>query len=326
MSAVERGDDRRLMLFSGRAHVPLAEEIAEYLSTSLSDITARDFASGETFTRPNESVRGADAFVVQSFTEPVNEWVMETLILVDSLRRASARRISVVMPYYPYSRQDKMHRGQEPISARLLADLFTAAGADRLMTADLHAAQIQGFFDGPVDHLYALPLLADYVLGKYGDRDLVVVSPDAGRVRSAEDWSNRLGGVDIAFVHKTRNIDIANESEAHRVVGEVAGRVAILIDDMIDTGGSIGKAANLLHAQGAEAVVIAATHGIFSPPADGRLRQANVTELIVTNTLPLQAEKGIDSPTVLSIAPLFAKAIKAVFEGSSVTTLFDGNG
>jgi ribose-phosphate pyrophosphokinase len=269
-------------------------------------------------------VRGTDAFVVQSFTEPINQWVMESLILVDALKRASAKRITVVAPFYPYARQDKKHRGREPISARLIADLFKTAGADRLMAVDLHTAQIQGFFDGPVDHLFAMPLLSEYITRRYGEEDLVVVSPDTGRVRMAEQWADELGGCDIAFVHKTRDLDKANETVANRVVGEVAGRCCLLIDDMIDTGGSITKAADLLFDSGATDVIVTATHGIFSPPAIDRLKNSRVTEVVVTNTLPIRSDQEFDKLTVLSIAPLLGKAIREVFEDGSVTSLFAG--
>jgi ribose-phosphate pyrophosphokinase len=312
------------MLFSGRAYPELADEIAAHIGVTVTDTTARDFANGETFIKSNESVRGSDSFVIQSYTTPINQWVMESLILVDSLKRASAKRITVVAPFYPYARQDKKHRGREPISARLIADLFKTAGADRLMAVDLHTAQIQGFFDGPVDHLFAQPLLAGHVRAKYGDEDIVVVSPDTGRVRAAEQWADELGGLDIAFVHKTRDLDAANEVVANRVVGEVAGKCCLLIDDMIDTGGSITKAADLLFASGATDVVIAATHGIFSAPAIDRLKNSRVREVIVTNTLPIRPEQDFDKLTVLSIAPLLAQAIRAVFDDGSVTSLFAG--
>jgi ribose-phosphate pyrophosphokinase len=324
MSTLQVAGRKSLMLLSGRAFPALADEIAGHIGVTVTDTTARDFANGETFIKSNESVRGSDAFVIQSFTTPINQWMMESLILVDSLKRASAKRITVVAPFYPYARQDKKHRGREPISARLVADLFKTAGANRLMAVDLHTAQIQGFFDGPVDHLFALPLLADYVIDKYGDRDLVVVSPDTGRVRTAEQWADELGGRAIAFVHKTRNIDAANEVVANRVVGDVEGRCCLLIDDMIDTGSSVAKAADLLFASGATDVVVAATHGIFSPPATDLLKNSRITEVVVTNTLPVRAEQQFDKLTVLSIAPLLAKAIRAVFEDGSVTSLFAG--
>ena len=315
---------KSLVLLSGRAYPALADEIAAQLGITVTTTTARDFANGETFIKPDESVRGTDAFVVQSYTAPINQWVMETLILLDALKRASAKRITVVAPFFPYARQDKKHRGREPISARLMADLFKTAGADRIMAIDLHTAQIQGFFDGPVDHLFAQPLLADYVIDKYGTQDLVIVSPDTGRVRMAEQWADALGGREIAFVHKTRSIDAANEVVANRVVGEVDGKVCLLIDDMIDTGGSITKAANLLFDSGATDVIAAATHGIFSSPATDLLKNSRMSEVIVTNTLPVTAEQEFDKLTVLSIAPLLAKAIKEVFEDGSVTSLFAG--
>ncbi|MEO8887884.1 MAG: ribose-phosphate diphosphokinase [Jatrophihabitantaceae bacterium] len=324
MSTLQLPGRKSLMLFSGRAYPALAAEIAEHIGVTVTETTAREFANGETFIKSNESVRGSDAFVIQSFTTPINQWMMESLILVDSLKRASAKRITVVAPFYPYARQDKKHKGREPISARLVADLFKTAGADRVMAVDLHTAQIQGFFDGPVDHLFALPLLTKYVKAKYGDEDLVIVSPDTGRVRVAEQWADELGGLDIAFVHKTRNLDAANQVVANRVVGEVEGRCCLLIDDMIDTGGSISKAADLLYANGATDVVVAATHGIFSPPATDLLKNSRVREVVVTNTLPISPDKAFDKLTVLSIAPLLAQAIKAVFEDGSVTSLFDG--
>jgi ribose-phosphate pyrophosphokinase len=324
MSVISVAGRKSLMLFSGRAYPELADEIAAHIGVTVTDTTARDFANGETFIKSNESVRGSDAFVIQSYTTPINQWVMESLILVDSLKRASAKRITVVAPFYPYARQDKKHRGREPISARLIADLFKTAGADRVMAVDLHTAQIQGFFDGPVDHLFALPLLAKYVKEKYSDEDIVVVSPDTGRVRAAEQWADELGGLDIAFVHKTRDLDAANEVVANRVVGEVAGKCCLLIDDMIDTGGSITKAADLLFESGATDVVVAATHGIFSAPATDRLKNSRIREVIVTNTLPVRPEQDFDKLTVLSIAPLLAQAIRAVFEDGSVTSLFAG--
>ena len=275
--------------------------------------------------RFEESVRGCDAFVVQSHTAPINTWLMEQLIMVDALKRASAKRITVVAPFFPYARQDKKHRGREPISARLVADMFKTAGADRLMTVDLHTAQIQGFFDGPVDHLFALDLLVDHVCSRWGDRDITVVSPDAGRVRVAERWTDKLGGVPLAFIHKTRDPMRPNEVKANRVVGEVEGRVCILVDDMIDTGGTIVKAAETLFDAGAADVIVTATHGVLSGPAVDRLKNSQVSEVIVTNTLPIEPERHFDKLTVLSIAPLLARAIKEVFEDGSVTSLFDGN-
>jgi ribose-phosphate pyrophosphokinase len=312
------------MVFSGRAHPALADAVASDLGTKVVPTQAYDFANGEIYVRYEESVRGCDAFVIQSHTVPINEWIMEHLIMVDALKRASAKRITVVLPFYGYARQDKKHRGREPISARLMADLFRTAGADRLMAVDLHTAQIQGFFDGPVDHLMALPMLADYVIEKYGKKKLAVVSPDAGRIKVAEQWSARLGGAPLAFVHKTRDITRPNESVANRVVGDVAGRMCILVDDMIDTGGTITKAADAIMAEGAAGVIVAATHAILSGPAVDRLRASSAREVIVTDTLPIPLDRQFDKLTILPIAPLISRAIMEVFEDGSVTSLFEG--
>jgi ribose-phosphate pyrophosphokinase len=325
VSGMKKTTEKNLMVFSGRAHPDLAEEVAEQLGTGLTPTSAYEFANSEIYIRYEESVRGCDAFVIQSHTAPINEWIMEHLIMVDALKRASAKRITVVMPFYGYARQDKKHRGREPISARLMADMFKTAGADRLICVDLHTAQIQGFFDGPVDHLMALPILSAYVKERYGHEQLAVVSPDAGRIKVAEQWSNRLGGAPLAFIHKTRDIDRPNESIANRVVGEVKGRICVLVDDMIDTGGTIVKAAEALMSDGAAGVVIAATHAILSDPAVDRLKNCPATEVIVTNTLPIPAERQFDKLTCLSIAPLISRAIREVFEDGSVTSLFDGH-
>ncbi len=325
MSGLKKTTKKNLIVFSGRAHPELAEEVAAQLGTKLVPTSAYEFANSEIYVRYEESVRGCDAFVIQSHTAPVNEWIMEHLIMVDALKRASAKRITVVMPFYGYARQDKKHKGREPISARLMADLFKTAGADRLITVDLHADQIQGFFDGPVDHLMALPILADYVREKYGDQRLAVVSPDAGRIKVAERWSARLGGAPLAFIHKTRREDRPNEVVANRVVGRVDDRICVLVDDMIDTGGTIVAAAEALMADGAAGVVIAATHPLFSGPAVDRLKNSSVTEVVVTNTLPIPSESHFDKLTVLSIAPLLSRAIKEVFEDGSVTSMFDGH-
>lgn len=310
------------MVFAGRAHPALANAVADDLAIDLVPSTIYAFANSELYVRYEKSVRGCDAFVIQSHTAPVNEWIMEHLIMIDALKRASAKRITVVLPFYGYARQDKKHRGREPISARLMADLFKTAGADRLITVDLHADQIQGFFDGPVDHLMALPILAEYVSEKYGDEDLAVVSPDAGRIKVAEKWSASLGGVPLAFIHKTRRTDRPNETVANRVVGDVSGRVCVLVDDMIDTGGTIAQAAEALMAEGAKGVVIAATHAILSGPACDRLRESSAVEVIVTDTLPISEDRCFDKLTVLSIAPLLSRAIKEVFEDGSVTSMF----
>ncbi|MEV0905593.1 ribose-phosphate diphosphokinase [Streptomyces hokutonensis] len=317
-----RAARRELLLFSGRAHPELADRIARELGTGLVPAQARDFANGEIYVRFEQSVRGADCFVVQSHTAPINTWIMEQLIMIDALKRASARSVTVVAPFYGYSRQDKKHKGREPISARLVADLLTAAGADRVITIDLHTDQIVGFFDGPVDHLFALPTLADHIAAGT-DRDrLTVVSPDAGRVRVADRWCDRLGAP-LAIVHKKRDKDIAHQVSVHEVVGEVAGRVCVLVDDMIDTAGTICAAADALYASGAEDVIVAATHGILSGPAVDRLKNSRVTRFVFTDTLPTAAATGLDKVEVLSVAPLIAHAIREIFENGSVTSLLD---
>ena len=323
MSGLKRTTEKNLMVFSGRAHPSLATAIADGLGSQVVPTEAYEFANGALYVRYSESVRGCDAFVIQAHTAPINTWLMEHLIMVDALKRASAKRITVVLPFYGYARQDKKHRGREPISARLMADLFKTAGADRLIAVDLHTDQIQGFFDGPVDHLMARPILAEYVKEKYGDRKLAVVSPDAGRIKVAEQWSRQLGGVPLAFIHKTRNIDRPNESVANRVVGSVEGRTCLLVDDMIDSGGTICHAADALMNDGAASVVIASTHAIFSDPAVQRLNDSVAREVIVTDTLPITPEKKFDKLTVLSIAPLLSQAIREVFEDGSVTSMFD---
>ena len=325
MSGMKKATEKNLMVFSGRAHPKLADEVAAALDTERVPTAAYEFANSEIYVRYEESVRGCDAFVIQSHTAPVNEWIMEHLIMVDALKRASAKRITVVMPFWGYSRQDKKHRGREPISARLMADLFKTAGADRIITVDLHADQLQGFFDGPVDHLMALPLLTDYIKSQYGGQQLAIVSPDAGRIKVAERWSARLGGAPLAFIHKSRRTDRPNETVANRVVGDVKGRMCVLTDDMIDTGGTIVKAAEALIEDGAAGVVIAATHAILSGPAVDRLKNSPAAEVIVTNTLPISPENEFDKLTTLSIAPLVARAIREVFEDGSVTSMFDGH-
>lgn len=324
MSSITVPTSKRMLLFSGRAHPQLAAEVAAELGCELSQTSAYDFANGEIFVRFEESVRGCDVFVLQSHTTPINKWIMEQLIMVDALKRASAKRITVIAPFYGYARQDKKHRGREPISARLMADLFKSAGADRLMTVDLHTSQIQGFFDGPVDHLFALPLLAEYVGKQCAGGNITVVSPDAGRVRVAERWTDILGAP-LAIIHKRRDPDVPNQVKVHEVVGEVQGRICVVVDDMIDTGGTIVKSAETLFEQGASQVIVAATHGILSSPAAERLQNSGISEVVVTNTLPIPEDRQFDKLTVLSIAPLLGRAITEVFTDGSVTSMFDGH-
>ncbi|MGN6205130.1 ribose-phosphate diphosphokinase [Humibacter sp.] len=317
---------KRLVVASGRSHQALASEVALALGTQLVPTEYRTFASGEILTRFEVSIRGCDVFLMQSFGPPVNEWLMELLIMLDAAKRASAKRITVVAPYYPYSRQDKKGRGREPISARLVADLLKTAGADRVMSVDLHAAQIQGFFDGPVDHLFAKPVLLEHFKQNLSPEDrenLTVVSPDTGRVRVADQWSDSLGAP-LAIIHKRRDPNVANQVTVNEIVGRVRGRVCLLVDDMIDTGGTIVKAAQALKENGAERVIVAATHAVFSDPASERLQDASIDEVVVTDTIPVPEEKRFPGLTILPIAPLLARAIHEVFEDGSVTSMFDG--
>jgi ribose-phosphate pyrophosphokinase len=323
LSEITVNGQKKLVLVTGRAHPQLAVDIAKELDTELVHTETRTFANGEIYARYSESVRGCDAFVIQSHTTPINEWLMEQLIMVDALKRASAKRITVVAPFYPYARQDKKGRGREPISARLVADLFKAAGADRIMSVDLHAAQIQGFFDGPVDHLFAMPVLLKYFKEKLDKETLTVVSPDMGRVRVADIWSDKLGAP-LAIIHKRRDPRVANQVSVHEIVGEVEGRTCLLVDDLIDTGGTIAKAAEALKKAGAKNVVVAATHAVFSDPATRLLQADFIDEVVVTDTLPIPDDKRFPTLTVLPIAPLIAGAIHEVFSDGSVTSMFDG--
>jgi len=317
---------KKLHLVSGRANLPLAEEIAGCLGVELGDANIEDFSNGEIHCRFGESVRGMDVFIIQSHGASghlsINDAILEHLQMVDAARRASAKRITAVMPFYGYGRQDRKAEPREPITAKLVANMFTAAGAGRLLSVDLHSGQIQGFIDNPFDHLTAMPVLVDYLRQHMGD-DLVVVSPDAGRVKAAERYANVLHA-DLAIVHKRRVKGAMNTVEAKEVVGKVEGRTCVLVDDMIDTGGTLVAAAEQLVEQGASQVCAAATHGVLSGPAIDRIKNSVITKVVVTNTLPLPPEKQIDKLEVLSVAQIIADAIDAVFEDTSVSEIFGG--
>jgi ribose-phosphate pyrophosphokinase len=313
---------RRLELYTGRAHPALAEEIAQHLGVRLGAVDLREFADGEIHCRFGESVRGKDVFIIQTHARPVNDSILEQLIMIDAAKRASAKRITAVCPYYGYSRQDRKASGREPITAKLVTDMMAVAGADRIVAVDLHSGQIQGFFDGPVDHLTAMPVLEEY-LRAHDPSGMVVVAPDAGRVRVAERLSLRLRA-DLAFVHKRRPRGAANQVEARDVVGEVEGRRCVLIDDMIDTAGTVCAAAELLMERGATEVWAMATHGVLSDPALDRLKASVISRVVVTNTLPVPEERRIDKLEVLSVASIVARAIDAVFEDTSVSEIFGG--
>jgi ribose-phosphate pyrophosphokinase len=317
---------KKLHLVSGRANLPLAQDIARHLGVELGEANLSNFANGEIHCRYGQSVRGKDVFIVQSHgavgDKSLNDALFEHLIMVDAAKRASAKSITAVMPFFGYARQDRKAEGREPITAKLVANMFEAAGADRLMSVDLHSGQIQGFSDSPFDHLVAMPVLVDRILRNLDD-DLVVVSPDAGRVKVAERYANALHA-DLAIVHKRRVRGEKNTVEAKEVVGTVEGRCCVLIDDMIDTGGTLVAAAEVLKERGAREVYAAATHGVLSGPAIDRLKNSVITKVVVTDTLPLPADKQIDKLEVLSIAGVIADAIDAVFEETSVSEIFGG--
>ena len=313
---------KTLALFSGRSNCALAEEVAAELGVHLDGVELRTFADGEIYCRFEESVRGSDAFVIQSMGPPINDHLIEHLMMVDALRRASAKRVTAVTPYYPYARQDKKSLSREPITARLVANMYETAGIDRLVAVDLHTGQIQGFHSAPLDHLTALPLLCDYVERHVGG-DITIVSPDTGRVRTAEKFGQRLQAP-IAFLHKKRSRERAHVVEMLEVVGDVEGRACVMVDDMIATGGTICAAAESLMKRGAASVWAVATHGIFSGPAIERLSQAPIERVVVTNTLPIEPERRFASLEVLSVASIIAYAIRAIFEDGSVSAISGG--
>lgn len=313
---------KRLQILSGSHNGQLAEAVAKKLDTQLSPIRLERFANGEVAVQLGESARGADVFVFSTHDQPVNEAIMEQLIIIDAAKRASAKRITAVCPFFGYARQDRKSAGREPITAKLMVDLLTAAGADRIVSVDLHSGQIQGFFDGPFDHLTALPALREYVREHFGS-DVVIVSPDAGRAKVAERYVRKLGA-DLAIVHKTRSKEKVNTAQALDIVGDVSGRRCVLIDDMIDTAGTICAAADLLKERGAAEIHVLATHGVLSGPAMERLAAAPIDRVVVTDTLPLPAEGPRDKFEIVSVVPLMASAIQAIFLDESVSQIFGG--
>lgn len=313
---------KKLMIFSGRSFPDLGRQIAGHLGISLGKVELKTFSNGELYVRYLDSVRGADAFVIQTCSEPINDNIMELLLMIDALERASAKRISAVIPYYGYSRQDKKTLAREPISARVVSDFLKVAGTNRILTMDLHAGQIQGFFNGPMDHLTAVPLLASFISREFLSREVVIVSPDAGRVKMAKKYSDHLG-VPMAVLHKRRPGH--NVSEVLHVIGEVKDRVAVLIDDMIDTAGTMVTSSEALLNGGATEVYACATHGLFSGPARERLDNSPLKKVVVTNTMPIPEERMSDKVEVLSIASIFANTIASVFKDESVSELFGGD-
>ena len=323
---MEQVTEKRLALFAGRNSTELAEAVAANLEVELGEANIAEFSNGEIHCRFDTSIRGSDVFIINTHSGwengSINDSLVEHLVMVDAANRASARRITVVAPFYGYGRQDRKSVGREPITAKLIANMFVAAGADRLVSVDLHSGQIQGFFDGPVDHLTAMPVLVDY-LRSFGGDDLVVVSPDAGRVKVAERYANQLGA-SLAIVHKRRMAGEKNKVIAKDVVGEVEDKVCVIIDDMIDTGGTIVAAAEQLEERGARMIIAATTHPVLSGPAVDRLKNSGIEKVVVTDTLPIDSEKRFDKLVVLSVAEIIAKAIEAVFRDTTVSEIFDG--
>lgn len=314
---------KRLMMFSGSANESLAREVANILGISLGGIERSVFANSEIYIHFTESVRGADCFVFQSHTAPINFHVMEQLIMLDALRRASAKRITAVVPFYGYARQDKKGRPREAITAKLMGDLFVSAGADRIVSMDLHTGQVQGFVDVPFDHLTALPVFVDY-LHKTMQGPTTIVSPDSGRVKLAAKYARHLDS-SVAFVHKRRATETRNEAQALEVVGDINGRHCIMVDDMVDTAGTATSAANLLRQRGALSVRLVSTHGVLSEPAVDRIKNSPISEVVITNTLPVPDDAiDLEQLTVLSIGSVLAGAVNAIFTDASVSAIFQG--
>ncbi len=313
------GDNNRLKLFSGSANVDLAREVARYLGLDLGPMVRKRFADGEVYIQIQESIRGCDVYLIQPTCYPVNDHLMELLIMIDACRRASARQITAVIPYYGYARADRKTAGRESITAKLVANLMTKAGANRVLAIDLHSAQIQGYFDIPCDHVYGTPVLIDYIASKKLE-DLVVVSPDVGGVARARAFAKKLNDAPLAIIDKRRQAH--NVAEVMNVVGDVRGKTAVLVDDMIDTAGTICEGARLLTREGARQVYACATHAVFSPPAVERLSAGLFEEVIVTNTIPMTATRQFQQLTVLSMANLLGEAIWRIHEESSVSSMF----
>ena len=311
---------RELKIFSGRANPQLAKDICSSLHLELGSISLGKFPDGENFCKVEDDVRGRDVYLIQSTCPPVNDNLMELLIMIDSCKRASAARITAVIPYYGYARQDRKDEGRTPITAKLVANVITRAGADRVLTMDLHAPQIQGFFDVPVDHLYAAPVLTNYFLSKSFDpAEIVVVSPDEGSIKRAIGHSKRLGGK-LAIVDKVR--DNAFKTQQKNIIGgPVEGKICLMFDDMISTAGSICGAARLVHEAGSKEIHLAATHGVLCDPAIENLRKAPIDSLVITNTIPLPLEKRLDSIQVLTVAPLLAEAIRRIHSNKSISQM-----
>jgi ribose-phosphate pyrophosphokinase len=318
------GKGRRIQLLTGRVHPQLAQEIADRLGMELSNVELADFANGEVSIKVHESLRGNDVFIIQAHWGRINLSIMEQLLMIDAAKRASARSITAVCPFLGYARQDRKSGGREPIGARLMVDMLSVAGADRIMSVDLHSGQTQGFFDGPFDHLIAMPLFKRYIKENFDLSNVVMISPDAGRVKMAERYSTALG-CDLAIIHKHRSTTTRNQSEARYLIGDVKGKVCITFDDMIDTAGTICTAAELLKKQGAKDIYGLSTHGVFSDPALERLKNSDFTKIVTTNTLPAPANDAGGKIVTLSIAPLIADAIAAIFADESVSALFEGN-
>lgn len=312
---------KRMQVFSGRGNPALSQEVVQHLGMRLGDVDVHEFANGEIYCRFGQNVRGCDVFIVQSHTEPVNKNLFEQLVMIDAAKRASAKRIIAVCPFYAYARQDKKSRSREPITARLLADMLTVAGADRMVSVDLHTGQIQGFFSQPVDHLTALPLLVQWLRDQFGSEELVIASPDAGRVKLAEKFQGRLPNASLAFLAKTRTAH--NVARNLAVVGDVEGHVCVLVDDVIDTAGTVCGAAEALRERGAAKVVVVATHPQLSGPACERLASSSIDHVVVTDTLPLPKDCDLDKIEVVSVAPIIASTMRAIFEDESVSELFD---